>query len=94
VELKAEGDFGGAFDAVDRDFAVALRGVCVAGGKQRAGVQDGKIESGAGTEFADVHIAAKDSWRTRAKLAVFRLGNAHYAAEWAEGNYGRSQGIG
>jgi hypothetical protein len=47
--------------AVDRGFAVALRGVGVAGRERCAGVQDRKIESGAAREFTDVHIAAADA---------------------------------
>ena len=90
VQVKAEGGTGGAFDAVDRDFAVALRGVSVAGREQCAGVQDGKIKSGAAREFTDVHIAAEDPRRTRAELAVFRGGDAHHATEGPERNYGRN----
>ena len=90
VQVKAEGGIGGAFDAIDRDFAVALRGVGVAGREERASVQDGKIESGAVGEFTDIHIAAEDAWRTRAELSVFRDGDAHHATEGAERNYGRS----
>ena len=44
MQMKAQSSIHGAFDAVDADFAVALRGMRVASGKERAGILHGKIK--------------------------------------------------
>ena len=48
MELEAQRHVSGALDAVDANFAVALRGVGVARGKERAGIQHGQVKRGSG----------------------------------------------
>ena len=84
VKPEAERYIGGAFDAVDADLAVALRGMGVARGEQRARVENREIQGGSGGELPHVHIAAEWTGRARAKFAVFGARDAHHSAEWAE----------
>ncbi len=94
VEVEAEVDFGWALDAVDADFAVALGGVSVAAGEESERLLDGKVEGGAGGELADVEVAAEGAGGAGAELAVFCRGDAHDAAEGAQGNDGGGEGFG
>ncbi len=94
MEVEAEVDFSWALDAVDADFAVALGGVGVAAGEEGEGLLDGEVEGSAGGELADVEIATESARGTGAELAVFGGGDAHDAAEGAEGNDGGGEGFG
>ncbi len=62
-ELQSRLDFHLAFDGRAADLAVTLGGVGIADREQSAFDFDGQIERDAGSEVADVHVAADAAWR-------------------------------
>jgi len=94
VQREAEGGVGGAFDAIDADFAIALSGVGVAGGEESGWVEDGQVEGGSGAEIADVHVAAERAGWAGAEFAGLGGGDAHDAAEGAQRQDGGEEGAG
>ncbi len=91
MQVKAQRHARRAFDPVDADFAIALRGVCVSGGKKRAAIQHGQVQARAGAKIAHVHVAAENAGRAGAKFAGFGRSDAHYAAERAKRDDGGSE---
>ena len=61
----------GGFHAVDRNFAVALRGVRVPEAEARTVGEDGKVQGAAGDKMAYVNVAAVGSRWARAMFAGF-----------------------
>jgi hypothetical protein len=88
MQVKAERGIERALDSVDADLSIALSGMAVSAGEERARIKDGKIESSTGGKLAHIHIATEGAGRTGAKFAVDIGSNAHHSTEGTKWDHG------
>src|SRR5947207_6330839 len=85
--MKQEGELGlldWTFDCHAGEFAVALGGVTVAGGEERACDADGQEQGASGNELLAVDISAAIAWRTGRMFSRFVGRHAHDAKKRRE----------
>src|SRR3974390_2776871 len=80
--MKAQSDINRTLDAIDAHFPIALGSVCVPCGEQCTRIEHGQVERGTVAKFANIHIAAEDSWRACTEFSVPGRGNAHHSTDW------------
>src|SRR5277367_3713512 len=91
MQMEPQGYIGRALDAVDADFSVTLRRVRIARGEKCSVIKHRQVKRGSARQLTNVHIPAKHSRGTRAKLTVGGLVHSHHSTKWPQRNNCRSQ---